>query len=89
MDGRQRFGLHGIWCELDAAGLRAWLLANTAAFWSVGIPLDGLGDDLPRRQARSRSPTKPVASPLSSSDREIVDEVRYLRAWTPARNPGR
>lgn len=81
MDGRQRFGLHGIWCELDAAGLRAWLLANTAAFWSVGIPLDGLAHDL-RADTPLAIADEACRVAAGSSDLEIVDEVRYLRAWT-------
>lgn len=86
MDGRRRLSLLRTWCDQDAAGLRAWLLANVAAsggpgsrwrpsatIWRPAIR-PALADEACRVAAQSVDPT-------------IADEARYLRAWALLGSP--
>jgi class 3 adenylate cyclase/tetratricopeptide (TPR) repeat protein len=80
-EGRRRFGLRATWCQTDGAGMRALLLANTATFWAVGLPLGAIdaavaaGHPVTLAEEACR-----IAE--DSTDPEIAGEVRYLRAWT-------
>ena len=47
LNDQRRFSLLGHWCEMDGAGWRAILLASFSFSWSLGVPLELVGDDLP------------------------------------------
>ena len=85
-EGRRRFGLRATWCQTDGAGMRALLLANTATFWAVGLPLGEIdaavaaGHPVTLAEEACR-----VAE--DSTDPEIASEVRYLRAWSQMGSP--
>ena len=83
---RRRFGLRGSWSEMDASSFRATLLANLAAYWSVGIPLDAIRADLPGDDPVAVA-DEACRLAAESDDREIADETRYLRSWTLLSSP--
>ncbi len=75
--GPRRFTLHGTWCETDPPGLRAMLLGRVSTAIAIGIPL---ADRLQLADALTLADEALLAAG-ESTDAEITDETRFLRAW--------
>ena len=86
LSGRRRLSLRWSWRDLDAPGLRAWLLGNLSADWAFGLPLQTIAGELPGDAplALADEACRVVAQ---SADSESADEALYWRCWTLLGSP--
>jgi class 3 adenylate cyclase/tetratricopeptide (TPR) repeat protein len=83
---RPRVSWRGVWCTTDAHGLRALLLANAAATWALGAPLDAIAPGLGFTHPLAMADEACRLAELSA-DAEIVGDTRVCRSWALAATP--
>ncbi len=86
LSGRRRLSLRWSWRDLDAPGLRAWLLANLSADWVFGLPLQTVIDQLPGDTPLALA-DEACRIAAQSADREIADEALFFRSWALIGSP--
>ena len=86
LSGRRRLSLRRSWRDLDAPGLRAWLLANLAGDWAFGLPLQTIADELPG-DAPLALADEACRAAGQSADSESADEALFWRCMTLVGTP--
>ena len=86
LDNRQRLSSLGTWCDVDAPGLRAILLARMAASLALAMPLGLTDENLPTVDPLALA-DEALRLADQSSDSEIADDARSARAWALAGGP--
>jgi tetratricopeptide (TPR) repeat protein len=84
----RRFSWSRAWCATDAPGLRALLLGKLAYVWTLELPLEALGDDLPAGDPLGLAEEACRVAGASTDD-DIVkdtswDRMTTLTAWPDA-----
>ena len=86
LSGRRRLSLRRSWRDLDAPGLRAWLLSNLAADWAYGLPLQTIAGELPGDTPLALA-DEACRAAAQSADSESADEALFWRCMTLVGSP--
>jgi class 3 adenylate cyclase/tetratricopeptide (TPR) repeat protein len=86
LSGRRRLSLRRSWRDLDAASLRAWLLANLSTDWAFGLPLQTISDQLPGKTPLDLA-DEACRVAAQSADPESADEALFFRTWNLVGSP--
>ena len=74
------------WRDLDAPGLRAWLLANLAGDWAFGLALQTIESELPGDSPLALA-DEACRVAAQSADAESADEALFWRCMTLVGTP--
>lgn len=86
LDDRKRLSSLGTWCDVDAPGLRAILLARIAASLALAMRLGLTDENLPTVDPLALA-DEALRLADQSSDPEIADDARSARAWALTGTP--